>query len=301
MRSARLCIAILFIWALCPPALADGASGYESGMVYYQARDYAAALSAFQEAPGYKDSEKWILYMRALVSIQENDIALAAALLEPLAEREFEQAAQWLTYCFARDAQAIGNYYYARGLYKTIDVGDSLDRYLEMHARITGEYEGADDAPMRAYAPAKPPISARVTAQISVYAGPGANYMQLPFKLDTDAGVVVYELSKPGVSSWYMIGCEADGLKYRAWASSARVSPAKNAPLAANRADKMRLTVDCAPRYGPGEDYAACDFTLAKGARAIVVDEECGYYLAEFAAPDISAPVRAWFPAHFFN
>ncbi len=284
---------------LCTPASAqlDTVSYYEDGLIFFECEEYEAAYESFSQALGYKDSVNWQVYCAALLSIEESDIQTAAANLELLAAQEFEQAEKWLTYCYARDAQSIGNYNYARQLYKTLlGVGDSLDRYNEMHARIMGVYDGPEEE-KSLIAPEKQPIDARVTSYISIYAGPGSHYMKLPFKIDTDHEIWVYDGYRTGSSSWYMIGFERDGQPYRAWASTARVDADKNVPwAAAARAAKCTLTEEVCPLYGPGDDFAPHAFTLKKGALVSVVGAEGAYSLLDIKRPTDDKPAYVWVP-----
>lgn len=294
-----LCCLLLCV-APASPALSSGVvdsvSAYEQGLLLYQFEEYSEALECFSSIPNYKDSRKWALFCQALLNVESGDIDAARTLLIPLAELEFENADQWKIYCDARDAQANALYYQARSLYKSISVGDSIDRYLQMHARIMGEYDGPDDdAPPPA--PPKPEISARVTAHISVYSGPGSNYKKLPFKLDTTDEIVVYESTRSGSSSWYMIGVTYKNQRYRVWASTSRISPEKSVPWTSVKESKRRVAADIKPYYGPGEDYAQHNFTVKKGALITVYDEECGYYMAEAVVDGKDDLVRAWYPA----
>lgn len=108
---------------------------YETGMVYFQSRDYAGAARHFGSAGNYQDAKKWAYYCEAIdymIHNSSNVDALEEAynrfvLLDNLG---FEDAGQWAVYCTGRQYEILNNPSRAAAAYAQICVHDSMERYL---------------------------------------------------------------------------------------------------------------------------------------------------------------------------
>lgn len=130
-----VCIAVPGVAAVVERSGMNPLENYETGVVYYQSREYGKAAQYFHAAGNYKDAKKWAYYCEAIDDMIRNGNDYSSmeeaynrfVLLDNL---EFMDAGQWAEYCKGRQYEMINNPSKAAAVYAGICVHDSMERYL---------------------------------------------------------------------------------------------------------------------------------------------------------------------------
>lgn len=105
---------------------------YETGMAYYYLEEYASAADYFCLAGNYENARQWYCYCAAITLVTRSSLTDAQALFSLLDAQAFAPAAQWVTYCRAREYEQMHLNSSAVELYRTIFIYDSSERYLKL-------------------------------------------------------------------------------------------------------------------------------------------------------------------------
>lgn len=128
---------------------------YDLALEAFKNGDYADAADLFGNAGNHLDARKWQFYALAIDEVIHNGSSASAMAdaenrFELLAAQDFEQAAQWATYCDARSHELSGFKPDAAAKYETILIYDSIERYLACKgSAYDGLLESADQVRRR--------------------------------------------------------------------------------------------------------------------------------------------------------
>lgn len=138
---------------------------------------------------------------------------------------------------------------------------------------------------------------ARLNQRMATRTGPGTQYTEPGtfFSAGDMVKLISYTTDASGVK-WVQAEIDVRGSLMRVYTGLKRFDGVNLNQLCRERRLNVVafLDTDITPTYGPGWQYANCDFTLRRGSEVLVLDSENGYDICEFY---INGKLyRAWIP-----
>lgn len=147
---------------------------------------------------------------------------------------------------------------------------------------------------------ALPTIYGTLNQRLAARTGPATDYAEPGTFLSKGGQVRIIALTYDANEvPWVQVDLTAGRRHMRVYTGLKRFDgvDAGAIPREFNYGDEATLKQDVTPRYGPGVNYTAYDFTLDKGSVVTVSDYENGYAICDFYGEDEDVWNRVWIPS----
>ena len=313
-------ILLVILAAIPSAATMDTGDLYEEAKAHIVWGEYEEALQKFQqlsEIPGDTPARRaeitsWIKYCSGMIALHTaTELENQGYIKE--ARQQVETARSFFMYLTSSDSDFNGNskklYAYCEArLYeldrlnytalnafaKILEVEDSYERFT----RLSKGDALPTQVPVNEIPSVLPPIAAHLNIQVNAYYGPGTSYAAVPNTILINAETKLDIRGRE--QSYYMIEIQTNSGKMRCWVNNYRVMRDEDTkvPSVGKKAKSRRMIRTETPSYGPGDDYAKADFTIAKGVVVSAFEEEGLYTLIEYTPTGAEKPVRVWVFTH---